>query len=683
MTPLPPLTGRLPLWLSLGAVFLAWVGCGVGAVLLLRRWRNGTGRGLAEADWPALLDALPVPLWVRGPGGELVWINRAYAALLGRQPDASVQQPCTDLSANREGQGLGQQAVQAGSAVTRAHYVVADGQRWFYRFHEAPVLRAGVTTGLAEDRTREAALERDLERLRAAQSALLDHLSAGIAVYESDRRLTYANIRFAALFGLDEAWLATGPAFDDVLEMLRARGRLPETPDWPRYRREQLDLFRTLDQPREDMWYLPNGQVFRVLALAHSVGGIVFTVEDVSDVLALEVSYNTLLDVQRETLDDLAESVVVFGADGRLRLANPAFLALFGLAGADFGEEMHVRDLIALIRQGPLGDDTSPGSSVGELLLSLALERRDNEGRLRLPLGVELDFVSVPLPDGSILIRFLNVTDTVRVERALRERADALEAIDQLKSEFLGNVSLRFQAPLAAITTHARGLSLAAPGALDPEQARAAHGIVEAAGQLTGMIGDIIDLSTIDQGQLELNLSLIEGAAMVTALGEQVSAIAHQAGVYYRAACGSEVGPFAADRDRLQQSLYRLVLGAIETTAAGRYVDLVFAREGDWVVIMVGDDGAHASAAGQMLLPQTTDATIRAGAASPQAGQARLGQAGLGLSSIRTLIELHGGMINTRSSSLGGMLVKIHLPGASPLPPPLPPPLPSLAGGAP
>jgi signal transduction histidine kinase len=120
---------------------------------------------------------------------------------------------------------------------------------------------------------------------------------------------------------------------------------------------------------------------------------------------------------------------------------------------------------------------------------------------------------------------------------------------------------------------------------------------------------------------------------------------------------------------------------AVQSIAARRSVDLVFAREGDWVVIMVGNDGAHAGAAGQMPLPQPADRTVRADAGSPQAGQARLGQTGLGLSRIRTVIELYGGMIDTRSFAFGGMSVKLNLLSAWPLPPPRPPPLSSLGGG--
>ena len=63
----------------------------------------------------------------------------------------------------------------------------------------------------------------------------------------------------------------------------------------------------------------------------HPLGGLIFVYEDVTDRLALERSYNTLIEVQRETLDNLYEGIAVFGSDGRLKLHNPAYRKIWGL----------------------------------------------------------------------------------------------------------------------------------------------------------------------------------------------------------------------------------------------------------------------------------------------------------------------------------------------------------------
>jgi PAS domain-containing protein len=122
------------------------------------------------------------------------------------------------------------------------------------------------------------------------------------------------------------------PTFGEILEDLRTRRRAPEQADFQRYKKERLALFTSLLEPQEDLMHLPDGTTLRILAIPHPFGGIMFVHEDVTDKLALESSYNTLIAVQRETLDNLAEGIGVFAPDGKLRLFNPAFSHIWKLS---------------------------------------------------------------------------------------------------------------------------------------------------------------------------------------------------------------------------------------------------------------------------------------------------------------------------------------------------------------
>ena len=109
------------------------------------------------------------------------------------------------------------------------------------------------------------------------------------------------------------------------------RRKLPEHANFPSYKRENLALFTGLLEPQESLMHLPDGTTLRSLAVAHPFGGVMFILEDVTNTLALESSYNTLMAVQQETLDNLAEGIAVYGEDGRLRLSNPAFASIWGI----------------------------------------------------------------------------------------------------------------------------------------------------------------------------------------------------------------------------------------------------------------------------------------------------------------------------------------------------------------
>ena len=150
-------------------------------------------------------------------------------------------------------------------------------------------------------------VEDELLRHVTAQNDVLENLATAIAIYGADTKLTFHNAAFRRLLRLDHDELAEGPTYADVLEMLRERRRLPEVPNFPAFKRQELNRFTGLIQPFEDVLHLPDGSTLRRVISPHPLGGLQCTYEDVTDRLALERSCNTLLAVQRETLDHLAE----------------------------------------------------------------------------------------------------------------------------------------------------------------------------------------------------------------------------------------------------------------------------------------------------------------------------------------------------------------------------------------
>src|SRR3569623_2322581 len=91
------------------------------------------------------------------------------------------------------------------------------------------------------------------------------------------------------------------------------------------HRRDGVAEDGTRENPGEDVWHLPGGQTYRVVAQPHPFGGLTFLYEDVTARLTLESDYNTLVKVQSAALDTLSEGVAVFGPDGKLKLHNAAF----------------------------------------------------------------------------------------------------------------------------------------------------------------------------------------------------------------------------------------------------------------------------------------------------------------------------------------------------------------------
>ena len=112
----------------------------------------------------------------------------------------------------------------------------------------------------------------------------------------------------------------------------------------------------------------------------------------------------------------------------------------------------------------------------------------------------------MPLPDGNTLLTFSDISDSAKMERALRDRTDALEAADRLKNVFLSNVSYEVRTPLTSILGFAETLDLGLVGELSPKQREYVLDIKRSSEELKTIIDAIIDLSAIDAGAMELKL---------------------------------------------------------------------------------------------------------------------------------------------------------------------------------
>jgi len=297
----------------------------------------------------------------------------------------------------------------------------------------------GGTIGFALDRTDLESAESELARHVNAHGQVLESIHAAVAIYGADKRLSFFNSAFARLWGIEEDWLTGEPSLDELLERLRERRRVPEYADFRAFKRQQLGMFTSLIEPQTELMHLPDDRTLSVSVSPHPLGGLIFVYEDVTDRLALERSYNTLIEVQRETLDNLFEGIAVFGSDGRLKLHNPAYRKIWALSETDLDGEPHYADIVEKIRGFYDSDGDWP--ALRDQVIAQITGQSHWSGRLDRQDGSVLQMATVPLPDGNVLLTCLDVTDTVRVERALRERNEALETADRLKSEFIANVS--------------------------------------------------------------------------------------------------------------------------------------------------------------------------------------------------------------------------------------------------
>lgn len=606
-----------------------------------------------------LLDAVEMPIWQRAANLDLSWCNKSYARHVDSSPRRVQREHGPELISGVgrvEARALAQAVVQ-GRMVNRArHHVVVGGERRYLDIVESPLGPSGSdgggTVGWAHDISDLEQAEADLKRHIEAHAQVLQSLNTSIAVYAADTRLIFFNSEFVKLFDLDEGWLSGEPTLSEVLEAQRERRRLPEQADWRLYKKRTNDLFTSVTEPEEELLHLPDGSTLRHVVLPHPFGGLQFMSQDVTDRYTLERSYSTLTAVQRATLDNLFEAVAVFGADGKLKLSNPGFATLWELSQEQLVGEPHIAEITEMSRKFiDGGDDWENYKTVHIARIS---ERERSTMRLERCDQKVLECTYVPLPDGATLITYLDITDSFQVERALRDRAQALEAADRLKSEFIANVSYELRTPLNTVIGFTEILANQYFGQLNERQQEYVSGILQSSQQLLSLINNILDLATIEAGLMVLEIESIDVHATLLSMLNLLQERVRSKQLQVAFDCDPDIGQMEADERRIKQIIFNLLNNATKYTPASGSMTLGARREGHDIHVWVSDSGV--------------------GIAGGEHGQAferfwqadnplaRQGGTGLGLSLVKNFVELHGGSVTLDSALEKGTTVTCVFP---------------------
>jgi signal transduction histidine kinase len=625
------------------------------------RFRDLSGERLARAEIEARHDLLatevettramlasaPMPIWLRDEHGALVWVNAAYAAAVEAKDDAEAITHGLELLDTNSRNAI--VTVHADNPVfsKRLSAIVAGSRRIF---DVADIASQGGSAGIAVDVTEVEAAQAALRREIDFNARTLDQLQTAVAIFGPDRRLKSYNAAYRGLFDLDAGFLESAPEEAAILDRLRAARKLPEQADYRSWRADLFSAYRSLEA-REQWWHMPDGQTLRVIANPHPQGGATWVYENVTERLDLESRYNALVSVQGATLDHLAEGVAVFGSDGRIRLHNPSFAAVWHLDQGFLEKRPHVSEIVAACRRP--GDDEAMWRRFTACVAGLDENRASISGRMEQPDGRVVDYATVPLPDGQTMVTFVDVTDSVQVERALVERNEALEASDSLKNAFIHHVSYELRSPLTNIIGFAQLLSDARIGPLNPKQREYTGYIMSSSASLLAIVNDILDLTTIDAGIMGLDLAEVDVRATVAAAIESIRERLDESRIRLETAIALDVGGLVADDKRVRQILYNLLSNAIAFSREGGWIRLSAARVNGFIEFTVVDEGAG--------IPTGFIDSVFDRFASLSRGSTR-GGVGLGLSIVKSFVALHGGTVEIASEEGRGTTAKVRLP---------------------
>lgn len=564
-----------------------------------------------------ILHTLPVAIWQRDEGGKIVDANAVYRNLLGLGEGDSFKELTPTLYKN----GLPHQETV---------HLVVNGERRLVECHETG------SGGFAIDITPREELENQRNDLSHALTEVMENATSAMALFDGGRKLVRYNQSYLRLWGLEEQFLNSHPRYEEILEHLREHRKLPEQENFPQFRKNQIANFTNLTEPAQEFFYLPDGTSLRVVAIPYATNGLIFIYDNITDRLALEQSFNQTLAVKKAAFDNLFEGIAVFGEDGRLRLSNPRYAEIWQLDWELLESKPKFSELLEVGEY--LYDTKMDWPTRMRSMLAPFHERKKETRTLELIDGRVIQWSVIPLPDGATLMTYLDVSDSVQVERSLRERNQALEQAASIKTKFLANVSYDLRSPLTSIKGFTEFLIEGAVGPLNEKQLEYLRDIHRSTIDLSAMIDDVLDIASLEAGYTTLDVAEFDIYMMLSSIFPFIQEKLQRLEITLDFQCSPSIGKMVGDERRLRHAVLQVLDKFMQFSVKGGTILFSVWEEEKNICLAIQDVNA-------------TQNFIERPADNIQTIVATDALDAIGSPAIKSLLNMHGGMIETKPLS--------------------------------
>lgn len=302
----------------------------------LDKERNEVERLLNQYE--TMVDGVNYPLWIRDEQLHLLLVNKRYVELSGRKSKTEILSKNIELN-NNKGEPVGKIVAVAAQKSKKQQKknikLINTGELYNFELHENPYFigdsldKVG-TVGYLVDNTDYEKAKRNFKINQNTHLEILGVLGTAFAIFDDKTKLYFYNAAFKNLWGLESDFLERTPSYLQFLEIIREQRMLPPVPDFKAYKEDEMSIFGGLWETKEDLLHLPDGRTIRRFRTPHP-NGVIFAFEDVSDRLSTMRRLNDLTSMQQAILDNLKDSVIIFGPNQRLKFFNRSYLKLWGV----------------------------------------------------------------------------------------------------------------------------------------------------------------------------------------------------------------------------------------------------------------------------------------------------------------------------------------------------------------
>jgi PAS domain S-box-containing protein len=349
----------------------------------------------------------------------------------------------------------------------------------------------------------------------------------------------------------------------------------------------------------------------------------------------------------RVTLDSIGDAVIATDSSGRVTFLNPRAQVLTGWPQEE-AEGRPLDDIFNIVNEDTREPVESP---VAKVLREGVVVGLANHTVLIARNGLEVPIDDSAAPIRSVAGEFLGVVmvfhdicERRSLEWELRRRADRLMEADRRKDEFLAMLGHELRNPLAPIRNALYVMAM--PGASSEDIARVRKMMERQVEHLVRLVDDLLDVSRITRGKIELRKETVEITTLVRRTVEAVESQAKAKGVGLHLSAPAEPAFVEADPTRLDQVMINLLNNALKFTPSGGLIEVDVRLQSDGLRIAVRDTGIGIE---PELLPGIFEPFLQ-GHRTLDRSQGGLG---IGLTLVRTLVEMHGGAVSAHSAGTG------------------------------
>ena len=374
-------------------------------------------------------------------------------------------------------------------------------------------------------------------------------------------------------------------------------------------------------------------------------------------------------EVMRVTFENMEHGVLIFDRELTLVAWNRQIMELLELPETFLTGKPHFNDLIRFMAErGEYGD----GDVDAEVRRITAGHAGHYSSERTRPNGTVLEIRHNPLPEGGFVNIYTDITNRKHYENTLRTARDQAEAMSRTKSSFLANMSHELRTPLNAIIGYSEMLQEDATEEDDKESIGDLRKIESAGRHLLGLINNILDLSKIEAGKMDVFIEDVDIQGLVQEALSIVKPLADKNENVIEVNCPADIGSFRSDQTKVKQCLLNLMSNANKFTSGGT-LKLTVAREGKSRVCF------HVSDTGVGMRADQLDQLFEAFSQTDASTTRRFGGTGLGLAITKHFCTMLGGDVTVESTPGKGSTFTINLPDQTVIPTAIESPAPATA----